>query len=246
MPTTLLARPCGLPLALLAALLPGPALAQQSWGGIFSFVSLTTDYRYHGVSSSDGHPALQANAHWWRPDGFYAGLFATTVDFDDPGRTSYELDLYGGKTFDLKDRKTQLKLEAMFTAFPNEHVYGPTYSFVQFKAGARRKEGPVTLNAGVSFVPEASYGSGEAWLVEGKGAYQARPDLALNAELGRRWIERGEDRTFWSLGARAAWKAGALEVRYVDTDLSRAECGGTDRCEATLVGTVTLDLPPVM
>src|SRR5690242_10077985 len=95
-----LAPPCGLLLALVAAALPSPGQAQSSRGGLFSFVGVTSDYRYQGVSNSDGEPALQANIHWWRPDGLYLGLFATQVDFNDPGDTSYELDLYGGKNFD--------------------------------------------------------------------------------------------------------------------------------------------------
>ena len=132
------APPCGLLLALAAVLLPTGAQAQSNRGGLFSSVGLTSDYRYQGVSNSDGNPALQGYVHWWRPDGFYAGLFATQVDFDDPGDTSYELDLYGGKNFDLKDGKTRLTAEAMFTAFPNEHVWGPTYNFIQFKAAARQ------------------------------------------------------------------------------------------------------------
>ena len=163
------APPCGLLLALAAVLLPTGAQAQSNRGGLFSSVGLTSDYRYQGVSNSDGNPALQGYVHWWRPDGFYAGLFATQVDFDDPGDTSYELDLYGGKNFDLKDGKTRLTAEAMFTAFPNEHVWGPTYNFIQFKAAARRTEGPWVLTTTGSFVPEASYGAGEA------GGWRAKP-----------------------------------------------------------------------
>jgi hypothetical protein len=31
----------------------------------------------------------------------------------------------------------------------------------------------------------------------------------------------------------------------VDTDLSRAECGGRDWCAPAVVGTLTLNLPPL-
>ncbi len=50
-------------------------------GGLFPGITLTSDYRYEGVSESSGHPAVQGYVHWYRPDGFYAGVFATQVDF---------------------------------------------------------------------------------------------------------------------------------------------------------------------
>lgn len=240
------APPCGLLLALAAVLLPTGAQAQSNRGGLFSSVGLTSDYRYQGVSNSDGNPALQGYVHWWRPDGFYAGLFATQVDFDDPGDTSYELDLYGGKNFDLKDGKTRLTAEAMFTAFPNEHVWGPTYNFIQFKAAARRTQGPWVLTTTGSFVPEASYGAGEAWRLEGEAAYALRPNLSLKAGVGRRWIERGHDRTYWNIGATATWKQLSLELRYEDTDLTPAQCGFTDWRQPSVIGTLRVDLPPII
>ncbi|MBA4013644.1 MAG: hypothetical protein C0481_17425 [Phenylobacterium sp.] len=240
-----LAPPCGLLTALAAGLLPTGALAQSDWGGIFSALTLTSDYRYQGVSNSDG-PALQGYVHWQRRDGLYAGLFATQVDFDDgSGGPTYELDLYGGKHLDLKDGKTRLTVEAMFTAFPDEHVWGPTYNFVQLKAAARRTDGPWTLAATTSFVPEASYGAGQAWRLEGEAAYAVRPGLTLNAGLGRRWVERGQDRTYWTLGGAATWKQVTFELRYEDTDLGRAKCGFSDRCDAALIGALRLPLPPI-
>src|SRR5262245_39497171 len=89
--------------ALLAVLLPAAAARASDGGGIYSAVTLTSDYRYQGVSNSDQHQALQANVHYFRPDGWYAGIFATTVDFNDGG-TSYEIDYYGGRTLKLDPR----------------------------------------------------------------------------------------------------------------------------------------------
>ena len=240
------ALPRRLLIALAGALLAAQtAQAQSSWGGIFTSVNLASDYRYQGVSSSDGNPVTQASIYWWRPDNFYAGVFLSEVDFDDPGHTSYEVDLYGGRHFDLNGKKTRVTLEGMFTAFPDEHVYGPTYNFVQAKLAARHTEDRLTLGAVASYVPEASYGSGVAWRAEGEAAYALTPNLAVKGGVGRRWIERGYDRTYWNLGAVTTWKTLALDVRYVDTDLSRAECGGRDWCAPAVVGTLTLSLPPL-
>jgi uncharacterized protein (TIGR02001 family) len=228
-----------------AATLPAPLACAGEWGGIFSAVTLTSDYRYQGVSSSDNHAALQGYIHYWRSDGWYAGLFVTQVDFNDDG-TSYELDFYGGKTIKL-DGKTELKLQGLYTTFPDNRTPGPTYDFVQASIAVTHRNGPLTVSGLTSYVPEASYGSGEAWRLEGEAAYAVSPRLTLKALAGRRWIERGLDRTYWSLGAAASWKRLTFEVRYVDTNLSKARCGcNPDICGPALVGSITASLPPIL
>ncbi len=97
-----------------------PARAANEAGGLFSFIDLTSDYRYQGASNTDGNAAVQGNLHYWRPDGWYAGLFASQVDFKDPGHTSYELDWYGGKTLAFDGGRSELKLQLMDSVFPQQ------------------------------------------------------------------------------------------------------------------------------
>jgi uncharacterized protein (TIGR02001 family) len=228
-----------------AAMFPAPPAHAGEWGGIFSAVTLTSDYRYQGVSNSDNHAAVQGYVHYWRPDGWYAGLFATQVDFNDFG-TSYELDVYGGKNIEL-DKKTELKLQGLYTTFPDNRTPGPTYDFVQASVALTRKDGPLTVIGLTSYVPEASYGSGEAWRLESEAGYAISPRLTLKGLIGRRWIERGSDRTYWSLGAATGWKHLTFEVRYQDTNLSKARCGyNPNICGPALVGSVTASLPPIL
>ena len=96
-------------------------------------------------------------------------------------------------------------------------------------------------------MPQASYGSGEAWRLESEAGYAISPWLTLKALAGRRWIERGADRTYWSLGAATSWKRLTFEVRYIDTNLSKARCGyNPDICGPALVGSITASLPPIL
>src|SRR4051812_38544706 len=90
------------------ALAPTPARAGD-WGGLFSAVTLASDYRYQGVSESLGRPVVQGYVHWWRPDGFYAGVFAAQADFGYVGAPSYEIDAYAGKNVRLQGGRTELK-----------------------------------------------------------------------------------------------------------------------------------------
>jgi len=53
-----------------------------------------SDYRYRGVSLSDGRPALQVSAAYDHPSGLFAGVLASTVQFEDQatrhlGATAY-------------------------------------------------------------------------------------------------------------------------------------------------------------
>src|SRR5262245_32686733 len=127
----------------LIALATAGASQAQEWGKLYPTLMLTSDYRYDGVSNTSGNPALQASLYWWRPDHFYAGIFATTVDFSgfyDPD-TSYEIDLYAGYNwdfgppyFEMGGDATRLTAEIMYTQFPDQGPPGPTYNFLQFTA----------------------------------------------------------------------------------------------------------------
>lgn len=233
---------------LAAALLPAPSFAQVSeWGGIFSAVTYASEYRFHGLGSSDRQPAMQGYIHWYRPDGFYLGAFATQVDYGYAQSPNYEIDVYGGKTWQVDKGRTELKAEAMYTTYPDNRTPGPTFDFLQLKAAAKRTMGKAELGGSLSFVPDSPFVAGRGWRATGEGAYALTPNLKLKALAGHVWTERGQDRSYWEAGAAVTWKRLTFEARYVDTDLSRHECGfNRDVCGAALVGSVTVALPPLM
>src|SRR5262245_16938319 len=102
----------------IAASMASSALGAESHGALYPSISFTTDYRYNGVSFSDNEPAWQASLYWWHPSRYYAGIWSSQVDFNDPGHTSIEIDVYAGRTFTFND--TQLSLEILYTSFPDK------------------------------------------------------------------------------------------------------------------------------
>jgi uncharacterized protein (TIGR02001 family) len=85
--------------ALCAGALPSVSIAQD-----FN-VSLTSDYRYRGISQSRLKPAVQGGVDVALPAGFYVGAWASTIKWikdlgtisgADYGNTGVEIDLYGG------------------------------------------------------------------------------------------------------------------------------------------------------
>ena len=220
---------------ILALALVDWACAQGDSGRVYGAVGVTSDYRYNGVSYSDGSPALQGYLHWWRPDGFYAGLWVTGVELDDPDNTSIESDLYAGRHFELGN--TRVSVEALYTFFPDTSTPGPTYDFLQLKVRVARSFRAFTLGMLSAWTPEASYASGTAWRAAIDGAYDIDDHLKVTANVGRRWIERGVDRSYWDLGLIASGQRLSLDVRYVDTNLTARECGFA-KCGAAVVATV--------
>jgi uncharacterized protein (TIGR02001 family) len=214
------------------------ALALMLPGKFYPSVSFTSDYRYNGVSYSGREPTPQASLHWASLQGWYAGVWTSGVDFDDPGNTSIEGDVYVGRTIDFG--RTRLGGEVLYTFFPDKTFRGPTYDFLQLKVRASRSLQALTVGALASWTPEASYRSGTAWRLAMDATVPLHDGLKASAAVGRRWVEVGVDRTFWDAGLTGTWKKLSLDLRYVDTNLDERECGFTRRCEATIVATLTL------
>jgi uncharacterized protein (TIGR02001 family) len=90
-----------LPWLLLPGTGAGPAAAEGvgnlSFGGN---LTLTSDYIYRGVSSSDNEAAFQADLHGISAGTFF-GVFGSTRDSNLEPYANYEIDLYLGHRFDL-------------------------------------------------------------------------------------------------------------------------------------------------
>lgn len=81
-------------LAALALTAGTTAFAQVAYN-----VGVVSEYRYRGLSQTNGDPAVQGGADYAHSSGFYAGAWATNISWiKDSGAkdSSLELDLYGG------------------------------------------------------------------------------------------------------------------------------------------------------
>ncbi|CUS49478.1 MAG: TIGR02001 family outer membrane protein [Idiomarinaceae bacterium HL-53] len=72
--------------------------ASAEWSSTFT---LASDYLFNGVSQTDESPAFQASLDWAGENGWYAGTWASNVDFGDD--TDLEIDLYAGIWHELSD-----------------------------------------------------------------------------------------------------------------------------------------------
>ncbi|HJV74694.1 MAG TPA: TorF family putative porin [Noviherbaspirillum sp.] len=86
----------------IAAFTTSQAQAQNNESGhaVGFNVSVTSDYRYRGISQTRLKPALQGGADYThKPSGFYVGTWLSTIKWvkDAGGDGGVEWDVYGGK-----------------------------------------------------------------------------------------------------------------------------------------------------
>ena len=67
-------------------------------------VNLASDYTFNGVSQTSNDPALQGSLDYAADSGFYAGTWASNVDFGSGDDTNVEWDAYVGQYFQLNEK----------------------------------------------------------------------------------------------------------------------------------------------
>jgi uncharacterized protein (TIGR02001 family) len=82
----------------LAATLLAPTAALAADTTLAFNIGAVSDYRYRGVSQTQGEPAIQGGIDLGLPYGFYVGAWASSIKWIDAfgGDANVELDFYGG------------------------------------------------------------------------------------------------------------------------------------------------------
>lgn len=123
---------------------PPPALA------ITGSAALASNYRFRGVSRSDGDLAVQGNIGIEHESGLHGGVWASTVSgWGGVGGADVELDLSAGYRFRPTDAAT-LDLGVTYYAFPGGRN---ATDFLELQAELSGTIGPATLAAGVAYAP---------------------------------------------------------------------------------------------
>lgn len=188
---------------------PAAAIDVSAEAGIVS------DYRYRGLSLSNGKPAAQASATFEHASGAYVSIWSSTIkepDFD----ADVEIDLTGGYSFDLVDN-LRLDLSATYYAYPSES--GSNYA--EATAILERKAGPLTLSTGFSFGPkqrgtrdEHGDASHNSYLFTAASYELSGFPLALDAQLGyeRGAFDEAETGGKWDWGLGGSVELGKFRV----------------------------------
>jgi len=219
-------------LLVVAFLCGGAALAFELPGELSTTLTFATDYDYRGQSLTDRLPAGQASVDWAMSPGPFLGVWTSNVDFGGDDGASIELDYYGGLAATLAD--VDLSGTLLYYTYP---VLADVESYPEMYLQAEREFAPFELEAFVAY-------SWEDNGVDSQGVYPrftAKLPLPhgfrLASHVGYTWTTNpaavGMPKYVdWSVGIRYQVWGIDLTLAYVDTTLSRAECGNTSNCEA--------------
>ena len=163
--------------------------------------SLTSNYLWRGITQTDNGPAIQAGLDYANESGFYAGTWASNIDFGDDA--DFELDLYAGYAGTAGE--WEYDVGYVLFMYPGEdYDFGEIYA--NFTKGALTVGAAVFANGweGTSFA-DTLYVSADYGLDVIEGF-----DVSIHAGY---WLEGYENsldlgasigKDFWSVGASMA------------------------------------------
>ena len=227
--------------------LAAPAAAQEDEGlpqgwSVSANVAFTTDYRWRGVSFSDGDFAVQGGFDLGHENGFYAGVWSSsietyggildtqliaTVDENDVPTTltvptflsggETELDVYGG--FAGGTDALGWDVGVIWYFYPGSFVdtdYGEVYGSLSTAAGTG------TLTGGVGYIwdQDNTFGGDNAYVYVDYGTPLGESGVTLDAHLG--YTEGAfaleEEQLDWSIGLSYDLAGLTFSAAYVATD----------------------------
>jgi uncharacterized protein (TIGR02001 family) len=210
--------------AALAVLGARPAMAADISGE----AGVTSDYRYRGISLSDGKPAAQASVTLELANGLYGELWSSTLRGPDV-EAGFELDFTAGYSLSLSE-KLSLDLSGTFYVYPGERAS----NYGELALAAEHANGPLTARAGFSLAPpqrgtedEEGRARANSYGFVGASYELIGVPLTLSADLGYERgafdERRGGGKWDWCLGASLGLAPARLDLNYSGSN------GGKDR-----------------
>lgn len=216
--------------ALSIALSTAAPLAEAE--GFSGSATLTSDYVFRGLSQTDEGAALQAELRFDHASGFYAGLWASNVDFG-PGASGIEYDTFVGYATPIGDG---VNLDLQLVRYNYSGIDGGNdleYNelLVNFGFGEH-----ITTTLGWS---NDVFATGDSGLYLGLGgSYPLSEKLALTGGVGRYALPDDADYFDWNVGL--AWDASpaTLALQFIGTDSDARRTFGKI-ADNRIVGSVT-------
>jgi uncharacterized protein (TIGR02001 family) len=224
-------------------------------------VTLTSDYKFRGISQTDRKPAIQGGFDLAFDNGLYVGTWGSNVDFAG----SLELDMYFGYAgnitedvgFDIgylyydypgADRERIEYAPGRFTSVKDD--YQELYGSLSYKGG--------TL--GFAYSDDYYLESGKYWYLYGAYDFELPHGFTLGLHAGyndldyadddnnpkdaaRAFLTDGED-SYWDYAITLGKTMHGLDftLSWIDTDLSTSECFDDNLCKGSLVLAVSKSL----
>lgn len=229
-----------------AMLISNLAIAEDSPHEFSANVAYTTNYMYRGQTQSSESPAIQGGFDYAHSSGFYAGTWASSLEFgggDDD--TNIEIDYYAGFGSDLGSTGISYDLGALYYHYPNTDAdAGADFNFLEFYGSlgyAFDTTLQPTFGVGLAYSNDYFGEDDDSLYVTGSLDLSLPYDFGLSFIVGNLDVDGdktspgGFDFTHYAVGVNKAWGIFGFDVTYYDAD---SDCGSDDLCES-LVFTVS-------
>ena len=187
-------------------------------------LTATSDYRYRGISQTAGDWAVQGSFDLAFDSGFYAGAWASNVDFGDDA--DIEIDWYGGYSWELGE-SVELDLMLNYYTYPgySENIdylevipslYVGDFTFLYAYAYDYGNTGDSAHYLSADYTHELAE---TAWVLEGVSL-----DLHYGYNFGDYWdIWDIGDYSDYSIGVSASWRRADLSLAWLDNWIDKQE-----------------------
>lgn len=201
--------------SLLAAAMIAAAGTATAEGEFSGNVALSTDYVWRGVSQTNGDMAISGGFDY--SNGmFYAGTWASNIDFDDGSDANVELDFYGGLAGELASG-ISWDVGVIYYVYPDSE--DSDLDFVELKGALG-----YAFDAGLSVGGEVYFDpDNENLYLQATAGYAFGENFSVDGSVGNYQFDGGGDYTNWSLGASTSAAGFGLDLRYWGTDIDGLE-----------------------
>lgn len=219
---------------LVGATVAGAGVANADEPSISGSVTLTSDYVYRGVSQTANGPAIQGSFDYTNGD-FYAGVWASSVDFGSGGGVSVdvplEIDVYAGVTPTIGPINADFGIIGYLYPGADDDTWFASgeWNYWEFKAaGSINLSEPFAVGAAAYYSPEFPGDGGEGLYIELNGAYAVSDAVTISGAFGKQEVDftnyftttgAGTDSyNTWNIGGTIAVHGFEFDLRYSDTD----------------------------
>ena len=215
-----------------AAFIATPAMAQEEGASditVSGSVALVTDYRFRGVSLSDGDPAIQGGLTIGHSSGFYVGTWASSLE-DTPVYGEMELDIFGGWKGEVTSGLT-VDAGLTYYAYPSGDADAGPSDYFEPYVKLSTTLGPVGATLGVAYAwdQDALGDQDNLYVFTDLSAGIPNTPITLSAHLGYTdgalapdWVNgvNNDKSAFdWSVGASATVLGGlTIGVSYIGVE----------------------------
>lgn len=174
-------------------------------------IAATSDYVWRGVSQSDENPTGQAGLTFNIPGGFYAGAWASGVDFGG-NKPDFEVDYFVGYNVDFSE-------SVNFDVMLNRYTY-PDAGSANFNELITKTTFAENYSLTVAYSDDFGGSDTDSWYVAGGASIGLPKDFSLDLSVGRSMFDDAysDDYTDWGVGVSKSFGAVSASLGYYGTD----------------------------